>query len=228
MPTKKKNDDPKRIVLPAPGQPALAPAQAKSAPRPVQEVHIEVEKPASTQEVAPSKPIPQPKEDPVVSRPSKRGSRMRGFSLKDMDAPKEETKDGEVEEETLSSTQGLPEEYFSEHEMKDVWKRYLSKVEHKKSIYNTLSRHEPKLLDKTIIELVLDNKTQEGYLQSGRADLMAFLRTELKNFKVELKTVITESEQVKSLYTPDEKYRHMVEKNPLLAEFRKKLDLDLE
>ncbi|TNE28057.1 MAG: DNA polymerase III subunit gamma/tau [Bacteroidetes bacterium] len=224
----KKNDDPKRIVLPAPGQPALAPAQAKSAPRPVQEVHIEVEKPASTQEVAPSKPIPQPKEDPVVSRPSKRGSRMRGFSLKDMDAPKEEAKDSEVEEETLSSTQGLPEEYFSEHEMKDVWKRYLSKVEHKKSIYNTLSRHEPKLLDKTTIELVLDNKTQEGYLQSGRADLMAFLRTELKNFKVELKTVITESEQVKSLYTPDEKYRHMVEKNPLLAEFRKKLDLDLE
>lgn len=171
---------------------------------------------------------PEPEKRKVVKPSAGRGARMKGFSIKDLDARPEEVAEGGEEVESKIDHSGLPQEYFSEHELKEVWKAYLEKIEHKKSIYNTLSRHQPKLLDQFKIELILDNKTQEGYLHGGRADLMAYLRTELKNFKIELITKITEKEEVRTLYTPEEKYQHMVEKNPILAEFRRKLDLDLE
>lgn len=187
------------------------------------------EKPKSEPRPSALRQGPEPEKREVVKPKSRRGSRLKGYSLKDLDAkPEVEGEEGTEESTARIDTSGLPKEYFSEHELKDVWQAYLKKVEHKKSIYSTLSRHQPKLLDNFKIELVLDNKIQEGYLQGARPDLMAFLRTELKNFKIELISKVTEKEEVKTLYTPEEKYQHMVEKNPILAEFRKKLDLDLE
>lgn len=236
----KKNDSPEQIVLPAPGEIAEPRTeQSEQRPQVVQEVSVEVGRPVrskpetkepsspSQSQSTPAKSSEEAQASSPIPGPARKGARMRGFSLKDMDAPVSEATDESTTDEP-QVTEGLPEEYFSEHELREVWKSYLVKVEHKKSIFNTLSRHEPKLKDKVTIELTLDNKTQEGYLQSGRADLMAYLRTELKNFKVDLVITISEKEEVKTLYTPEEKYRHMVEKNPVLAEFRKKLDLDLE
>lgn len=224
----KKNDDPKRIVLPAPGQPALAPAMAKAAPKPVQEVHIQVDSAVSEKRSADLPSTTQkPKVEPVLIKAKPGSVRMKGYSLKDVLNPIE---DSEKEEEVVAqvSSQGLPEEYFSEHEMKAVWNAYLEKIKDKKTIYGTLAKYDVKLVEKTVIELTLDNKTQETYIQAERADLMAYLRSGLKNYKVELRPVITQVQQVKSLYTPEEKYKHMVEKNPVLAEFKRKLDLDLE
>lgn len=169
-----------------------------------------------------------PAEAKKVVKPSgRRGSRLKGFSISDLEEENKTTEDTEDPDELQDPT-GLPQEYFSEHELKEVWKAYLDKIQHKKSVFNTLSKQDPKLVDKTTVLLQLDNKTQEGYLQSGRADLMAYLRAELKNYKVDLQVEVAEKEEVNLLYTPEEKYKHMVEKNPVLAEFRKKLDLDLE
>lgn len=208
----------------------------KIEPKPEAQFTAQEETQPSTEETPKHEPKPsalrqgpEPEKRQVIKPKSRRGSRMKGFSIKDLDAKPEE-ENGEVQEESNArlDTSGLPQEYFSEHELKDVWQAYLKKVEHKKSIYSTLSRHQPKLKDNFKIELTLDNKIQEGYLQGARPDLMAFLRTELKNFKIELESKVTEKEEVKTLYTPEEKYQHMVDKNPILAEFRKKLDLDLE
>lgn len=217
---------------------AIPPPRRAKVAMPKQEVQIEVEPRRATPPATPSASSRRPSlapsendENPSTPQPlkgrSKRGARLKGYSLKDLEAKPEEKK-VEVEESEDVDTSGLPQEFFTEHEMMEVWKAYLIKVEHKKSIYNTLSRHQPKLLDKTTIELELDNKTQEGYLQSGRAELMAYLRTELKNFKVNLVTKIAEKAETKMLYTPDERFKHMADKNPVLMEFRKKLDLDIE
>ncbi len=182
--------------------------------------------------VTPSNPTPDSSQQNVSTSPEpvkkpRRGSRLKGFSIADLDE-KTKTEEGNAESEELQDLTGLPQEIFSEHELKLVWKAYLEKIEHKKSIYNTLSKQQPKLLDKATILLQLDNKTQEGYLHSGRAELMAYLRSGLKNYKIDLEVEVAEKEEVNLLYTPDEKYKHMVEKNPVLAEFKKKLDLDLE
>jgi DNA polymerase-3 subunit gamma/tau len=79
-----------------------------------------------------------------------------------------------------------------------------------------------------IIELDIENKLQDDLLQIEKVDLLNFLRTELKNFSIELQTRILEQIQKKRLYTSNEKYQHMLEKNPNLEEFRKRFNLDLD
>ncbi|KAB2808022.1 DNA polymerase III subunit gamma/tau [Phaeocystidibacter luteus] len=241
----KKNDGADNVKLPPQPQATASARQQdvvvevqprKSAPvsSPIDKSQPETQKENLKEELKKSAETKTPSREPItekgqVRQSGRRGNRLKGFSLKDLDNQPEEAETESTEEAgEIRDTSGLPQEYFSEHELKEVWDSYLKKIEHKKSIFNTLSRHRPTLVDKTTLELQLDNKTQEGYLQSGRADLMAYLRTELKNFKIDLKTTITEKEEVKTLYTPEEKYKHMVEKNPVLAEFRRKLDLDLE
>lgn len=190
--------------------------------------------PVSEEQVSQAGPDPKPESATTSgegqNKTRRHGPRLGGFSVQEAvsDTPIVQEGDPSAEGRTNEPREGLPQEVFTERDLKRVWKEYLSRVEHRKSIYNTLSRHEPHLTNGTTIELTLDNKTQEGYLDNERGDMMAFLRRELRNYKVDLEVRIAEGEEVKTLYTPEEKYKHMVERNPLLAEFRKTLNLDLE
>jgi DNA polymerase-3 subunit gamma/tau len=91
-----------------------------------------------------------------------------------------------------------------------------------------MTSYPPRLLPNFIIELDIENKLQDDLLQIEKVDLLNFLRTELKNFSIELQTRILEQIQKKRLYTSNEKYQHMLEKNPNLEEFRKRFNLDLD
>ena len=71
-------------------------------------------------------------------------------------------------------------------------------------------------------------KLQEDLLHTEKVELLNFLRSELKNFGIDLQTKLLEQIQKKRLYTSNEKYLHMLEKNPNLEEFRKRFNLDLD
>jgi len=58
-------------------------------------------------------------------------------------------------------------------------------------------------------------------------DLHAYLRKELNNYSLSIVTPVTEMENIKMAFTPREKYNYMLEINPDLEEFVKKLKLDL-
>ena len=62
-----------------------------------------------------------------------------------------------------------------------------------------------------------------------RQELIDYLRKQLKNYQLQLRTKITESKKSEeTAYTNKEKYQKMVEKNPELEEFRKQLGFELE
>ena len=86
----------------------------------------------------------------------------------------------------------------------------------------------PKILDKNTLQISLDNNIQLGYFNEEQKELVPYLRKKLDNFALRFETILVESEQVKKLYLPEEKYKHMAEKNANLIYLRQKIKTDLE
>jgi DNA polymerase-3 subunit gamma/tau len=101
-------------------------------------------------------------------------------------------------------------------------------MEHKKSIHAVLAAHKPALRNLTEMHFTLQNKTQEGYLQSISQNMLAYLRKELNNYAITAHYSIDDSVQEKRPYTAEERYRAMIELNPLLDKLRRALDADIE
>ncbi|MEJ7694471.1 DNA polymerase III subunit gamma/tau [Daejeonella sp.] len=119
---------------------------------------------------------------------------------------------------------------FDADSLLKFWNQYAAKIkqEGKINIFTIITSNPPTLLDNFVIELIIENKVQEELLMNEKVDLLNFLRTELKNFSIELIIRLVENTTKKRLYTSTEKYNHMVEKNPKLEEFRRRFNLDID
>jgi DNA polymerase-3 subunit gamma/tau len=119
---------------------------------------------------------------------------------------------------------------FNSDSLLRFWNNYAAKIktEGKINIFTIMTSYPPRLLPGYLIELDIENKLQEDLLHTEKVELLNFLRTELKNFSIDLQTKLLEQIQKKRLYTSSEKYQHMLEKNPNLEEFRKRFNLDLD
>lgn len=85
----------------------------------------------------------------------------------------------------------------------------------------------PELKDEQIRFAVV-NIIQQKDMDEVKAELMEFLRAELRNVRLQLEIALEEKQSVKKEFLSErEKYERMVEQNPLLEELRKRLDLDL-
>lgn len=67
---------------------------------------------------------------------------------------------------------------------------------------------------------------QETLLANFKADLIAYLRSNLKNNTILVAGELKESEEKQMLYTPRDKFEYLLEKNPLLKIMRDRLGLD--
>lgn len=123
----------------------------------------------------------------------------------------------------------LPAEPVTEEELIDAWKLYAETVNAsgRRSLFATLSSETPRL-DGLTIQFKIANVVQEKDMELARGELMEFIRTRLQNFKLELEVHLNQEIAAKMKFlTERDKYDQMVEKNPLLEELRKRLDLDL-
>jgi len=119
---------------------------------------------------------------------------------------------------------------FNSDSLLGFWNTYATRMKNdgKINIFTIMTSYPPRLLADYVIELDIENKLQEDLLHTEKVELLNFLRTGLKNFSIDLQTKLLEQIQKKRLYTSNEKYQHMLEKNPNLEEFRKRFNLDLD
>ncbi|WP_306642458.1 hypothetical protein [Sanyastnella coralliicola] len=135
-------------------------------------------------------------------------------------------------EESLRPTdidEDLPTEPVTEEEMVDAWKLFSEAVNTsgRRSLFATLSSEEPRL-EGLMIKFKIANVVQEKDMELVRGELMEFLRTRLQNFSLDLTVELNAQISAKMKFlTERDKYDQMVEKNPVLEELRKRLDLDL-
>jgi DNA polymerase-3 subunit gamma/tau len=179
-------------------------------------------------EVPKENPKPETKErKPLLSipRPSLSANSVLIPNLNDLEANYTEK-----EEDKPEYLSGESKVEFNTDALLKYWNTYAGRVKKdgKINIFTIMTAYPPRLLPDFIIELDIENKLQEDLLSAEKVDLLNFLRTELKNFSIDLQTKQLEQIQKKRLYTSTEKYQHMLEKNPNLDEFRKRFNLDLD
>jgi DNA polymerase-3 subunit gamma/tau len=83
-------------------------------------------------------------------------------------------------------------------------------------------------LEGTTIHITLDNTLQVGYLTDLKPDLMGYLRDQLQNSQIQLEHTVTLQEVKKMIYSSQDKFNFMAEKNPALLELRKVLNLEVD
>jgi DNA polymerase III subunit gamma/tau len=122
-----------------------------------------------------------------------------------------------------------PKEPFTAEALEAAWIRYAESIKKDKSyVYATLTSRRHTLKENNTIELVLENETAVERINEEKTDLLGYLRRELRNYDIKLVTVVNKSEAEKKLYTPQDKFRRMAEKNPNINKLRQQFDLDID
>lgn len=98
-------------------------------------------------------------------------------------------------------------------------------------MYSSLKDEKLKLLEKDNVELEFGNSSLlEEFNNSFKQKAQHYLRTRLKNDLIEFRLRISENAKTNTniLYTPQDKYKYLSEKNPLLDKLRQDFNLDYE
>jgi DNA polymerase-3 subunit gamma/tau len=95
-------------------------------------------------------------------------------------------------------------------------------------LYNTLITQLPELTEDSRILLHLNNPLQEKAIRSIQFELNTYLQKRTGKSDLKIETEVPDLPPERKLYTQQEKYNHLQQKNPNLDLFRQSLDLDLE
>lgn len=116
-------------------------------------------------------------------------------------------------------------EAFTNEQLTETWNSFLSTLDDRPNLKATLSNI-PRLEEDFSLVLEIDNRIQDELIGGIRPELVSFLRKQLRNSKINLKTLITEVKREKVIYSDIERYQAMAGKNPDLAFLKKTLNLD--
>jgi len=121
-------------------------------------------------------------------------------------------------------------EDFSREELIENWLRFAEMMRKEKPrMATTLKASNPVIKDDFVIEIEMSNKVQEDdFNLMIKADLANFLRLELKNDNLKIITFVPETNKEKALYTDEDKYKYLSEKNPNINKLKQRLNLDFE
>jgi hypothetical protein len=116
-------------------------------------------------------------------------------------------------------------EPFTAAQLEEKWKAFLPRLDDRPSLKATLSIL-PTIQEDWTLLLEVDNRIQDELLVNIKPELVSYLRKELRNSKINLKTVVSDIVREKVIYSDIEKYQEMAKKNPNLALLKRTLNLD--
>ena len=122
-----------------------------------------------------------------------------------------------------------PDKPFDLEQLQDVWVSFAKiRQQQNDSATEQLVLNRTLVLEGAIIRINLDNTLQVGYLTELKPELLGYLRNELQNSQIQLEHTVTQQEVKKMIYSSQDKYNFLAEKNPALHELRKVLNLDVD
>ena len=174
------------------------------------------------------KPTPQSTEDKVLKsvvglkeRPTKK--RTISIDLNNFNNEEKQTKKEALEERV--------ETPFTQKDLDASWKNYATKIglEGKHNLSSILKEKTPIISDDFVLEITLNNKVQEEVLNEEKSNILGFLKKSLINNSIQLNIIIKELEKQEiKAYTPEDKFKEMAEKNPILLEMKDQFGLELD
>ncbi len=189
--------------------------------QPVQEIKKKPE--TATPSSQPKTETSQPASGPEPLQPVK----VTNISYSNVVSLKEEKKqepDTVHEQET-----NYGEEPLSEDALRDAWLAMARNYDKSPSFYAALTKHAPEITEPDHISFTFDNRLQLNDFVSKKPAILHALKTALKNAKLQISELLSETEpQTIKPYTPADKFKTMVEKNPDLQSLKDQLDLEIE
>ena len=200
---------------------------------PVEEVPVEeVPVVAPVAESAPES-IPEPEPTPDPKPAASRRRHRASFSIKA--ALKEEVEvieheDGSTTEVSSTTTSlSMRNTPFTQQALESIWRDVIKSVEGERLAHGVVNDLAPVKEGDHNIRLTVFNQFQEGLLEEQRDHLTLKIRDLLENDQIKFKIVVDEGESnARLVYTPEERFQYLLEKNPQLAEFRKRFKLDIK
>ena len=116
---------------------------------------------------------------------------------------------------------------FSNEKFLKVWKSLAESLkEESPSLHQAMTQYEPVVSENYQVLVQLDNSILEHTMQERKSELLGQLRRELNNYSVQLDFRVNKLVVEQRAYLPAEKFKKLSEKNPLLLQLQKDLDLD--
>ena len=118
---------------------------------------------------------------------------------------------------------------FSQTALETAWLESAGALDDLPVVKAIIQQVQPVLEDESVVRVSLENELQEDYLNSVRDRILPFLRQALNNDSITVRThVEAGSVNARLVYTPDERFAFLLEKNPHLDDFREQFQLDIE
>ena len=131
---------------------------------------------------------------------------------------------------TKDEQKAIRSEKFDENQFLIVYNRFVESIKNEKPrLFSALNSHGPTLSGNSNVEIVFSNQAQQDdFVKNLKQEMTEFLRNELQNDNISIEMVISETEQKNLLYTEEDKFRHMLAKNPALGKLKQQMNLDFE
>lgn len=125
---------------------------------------------------------------------------------------------------------GTEKEVFTESSLLEHWNVLANQFKQsgRISLFTLMTANSPKLESGYEIEVIVENSVQEHLLVASKIEILNYLRSQLRNYFINLKTVIQTNTIVRKPVTDIEKYQAMVLKNPILETLRKDFNLGFQ
>ncbi len=210
---------------PARAQPPIA-SDAPAAVAATAPAALKAEAPAATkvEEPLPPKPAPAKASAPAtVKSPTLSINDFLGEDAK----PTADT-EGTPAKKKLRLTNDYTTEQF-EKAWKEIADHYRNAG--RMNLYAALTKRSPVVVEGHKYLLYVDNLVMMTEVREARADFIEDLRAKLGHSDVQLdmeQVVADSSDTDNRLYTTTDKYKRMVEKNPVLQDLKKQLDLEID
>lgn len=202
--------------------------QVQSAPSLQQPVQSPQEMPGATtrQQTIPTHvPVTSIPQTPT-EQPSRRAVRppQFGTSIKEMGV---ERPKAQAVQQNAGAVQDL-QTPFTQESLVHCWDVFASSIDKKVYLKNTMINCKPVLQENNFFEVCVHNPGQQDELTNNCIDILSFLRTQLRNSRIQMRVRIDETNQKHLAYTSVEKYEHLLKINPILARLKDEFNLTLD
>ena len=137
----------------------------------------------------------------------------------------------EIAAQGIVDSNSMPQNSYSIDDLKMYWRRFAfeMKSKGKETFYNAMIKRDPKQKGINEFALHVDNQIQIDYIQPQLSELVDYIRSELKNYQIEINIELTNKpeEQLK-FQTGKDKFAALARKNPNLHALKSTFNLDIE
>ncbi len=131
--------------------------------------------------------------------------------------------------ETKHDPKDMPKDPFEERKLNELWSKFSKTLGRNKqqNLASTLKTAE-RNLNGSQIGLELYNNVQVREVERIKPELLGYLRRELNNYEIDIICTVREQSGDERPYTPEDKFQHLMKKNPQLLDFKNELDLEVD